>query len=249
MSVYATGDTHGEFDRFTPENFPEQAEMTQDDYLIVAGDFGGVWDNSKKERRLLDWLEALPFTILFVSGNHENFDRLRKYPVEEWHGGKIQRIRPHVIHLLRGQVFELAGYTFFTMGGARSHDIEDGILDPRAPDFEEQYWTLRRMGGRFRVNHRSWWKEEMPSQAEYEEARRNLERVGHKVDYIITHCAPSSIVDKLSGGGYTHDKLTDFFEEVMKNTQFHYWIFGHYHRNEVIDERFVLLWKQIVQII
>jgi hypothetical protein len=29
------------------------------------------------------------------------------YPIEEWNGGKIQRIRPSVIHLMRGQVFEL----------------------------------------------------------------------------------------------------------------------------------------------
>ncbi len=230
MLCYVTGDTHGDFDRFTPENFPEQAEMTRDDCTIITGDFGGIWDGSKKERRNLDRLEALPYTTLFVSGNHENFDRLRKYPVEEWHGGKIQRIRPHVIHLMRGQVFELNGRTFFTMGGARSHDIDDGILDPRAPDFEEQYWALRRMGGRFRVNHVSWWKEEMPSPAEYDEAWRNLERVGYKVDCIITHCAPSNIVDKLSDGGFTHDKLTDFLEEVKEKTQFSQWFHGHYVR-------------------
>ena len=71
---------------------------------------------------------------------------MSKYPTEEWNGGKIQRIRPHVIHLMRGQVFDLQGYSFFTMGGARSHDIEDGILNPKAPDYEEQYWALRRMG-------------------------------------------------------------------------------------------------------
>ena len=79
------------------ENFPEQAGMTRDDYVIIRGDFSGVWDGSKKEKRNLDWLESLPFTTLFVSGNHENFDRLARYPVEEWCGGKVQRIRPHVL--------------------------------------------------------------------------------------------------------------------------------------------------------
>lgn len=92
--IYATGDTHGSFQRFQPEHFPEQAGMTRDDYVIICGDFGGVWDGGKKDERNLDWLESLPFTTLFVSGNHENFDRLSKYPVEEWNGGKIQRIRP-----------------------------------------------------------------------------------------------------------------------------------------------------------
>ena len=190
--IYATGDTHGNFQRFQTQHFPEQATMTREDYMIICGDFGGVWNGSEKEAHKLDWLESLPFTTLFVSGNHENFDLLAKYPVEEWNGGKIKRIRPHVIHLMRGQVYELQGYTFFTMGGASSHDIDDGILNPDASDFEEQYWALRRMGAYFRVNHHSWWKEELPSPAEYAEARRNLERVHYDVDYIITHCAPAA---------------------------------------------------------
>ena len=43
--IYITGDTHGEFKyRFNTENFPEQREMTKDDYVIICGDFGGVWD-------------------------------------------------------------------------------------------------------------------------------------------------------------------------------------------------------------
>ena len=53
------------------------------------------------------------------------------------------------------QVFELEGYTFFTMGGASSHDISDGILDPYADDFEEQYWFMRRLRCSFRVDHHS----------------------------------------------------------------------------------------------
>ena len=42
--IYATGDTHGNFQRFAPEHFPEQAGMTKEDYMIICGDFGGVWD-------------------------------------------------------------------------------------------------------------------------------------------------------------------------------------------------------------
>lgn len=114
--IYATGDTHGNFQRFKPAYFPEQAGMSKEDYMIICGDFGGVWDGSKKEQKTLDWVESLPFTTLFVSGNHENFDLLKKYPVEEWNGGQVQAIRPHVLHLTRGQVFKLQGYTFFTMG-------------------------------------------------------------------------------------------------------------------------------------
>ena len=247
--IYATGDTHGTFERFREEYFPEQTTMTKDDYVIICGDFGGVWDGGKQENKRLDWLEQLPFTVLFVSGNHENFDLLAEYPVEDWNGGKVQRIRPHVIHLLRGQVFQLQGRNFFTMGGAQSHDIGDGILEPDAPDFEEQYWALRRMRAQFRVNHYSWWKEEMPSEEEYDQARTALNQVGWEVDYIITHCAPSSIVDYISNGAYRPDPLTDFLEEIRIQGQFQHWFFGHYHDNRKIGDQYVMLWEQIVQIL
>ena len=247
--IYATGDTHGDFRRFEPENFPEQAHMTRDDFMLICGDFGGVWFGGIRDDLNLNLLASLPFTVLFVSGNHENYDLLKRYPVEEWNGGKIQRIRPNVIHLMRGQVFELQGRSFFTMGGARSHDIDDGILNPGTPDFEEQYRTCQRMHARFRVNHFSWWEEELPCEAEYEEARKNLERVRYQTDYVVTHCAPSGIADILGGGEYEHDRLTDFLEDVREKAQFRSWLFGHYHDDRVLCGRFVLLWEQMVRVV
>ena len=104
--VFATGDTHGNFMRFSVENFPEQLKMTREDYVIITGDFGGIWCGDEKEQTALDELEALPFTLLWVDGNHENYNLLSKYPEEDWHGGRVQRIRPHILHLMRGQIFD-----------------------------------------------------------------------------------------------------------------------------------------------
>ena len=78
--LFLTGDTHGDFTRFRTDIFPEQKQMTKEDYVIVLGAFGGVWDGSKEEQYWLDWLEDKPFTTLFVSGNHENYDLLAAYP-------------------------------------------------------------------------------------------------------------------------------------------------------------------------
>ena len=71
--IYITGDCHGNFCRFEDNIFYEQGEMTKEDYVIVCGDFGGVWrkDNeSPEEAEKLDWLNDRPFTTLFVDGNH-----------------------------------------------------------------------------------------------------------------------------------------------------------------------------------
>ena len=221
--IYVTGDTHGNFRRFQPEYFPEQAGMTKNDVVIIAGDFGGVWFGDSRDDETLDWLERLPFTLAFVCGNHENYDALERYPVAEWHGSKVHRVRPHVLHLMRGQVFELESYRFFTMGGAKSHDTNH------------------------RINHISWWRQELPSDEEYSEALQNLERYNWQVDYIITHCAPTSIA--LMGSRHNEaDRLTDFLQEVRERAKYYYWLFGHYHDNKAVDEKHILLWEQIVQI-
>ena len=221
--IYVTGDTHGNFRRFQPEYFPEQAGVTKNDVVIITGDCGGVWFGDSRDDETLDWLERLPFTLAFVCGNHENYDALERYPVAEWHGGKVHRVRPHVLHLMRGQVFELESYRFFTMGGAKSHDTNH------------------------RINHISWWRQELPSDEEYSEALQNLERYNWQVDYIITHCAPTSIA--LMGSRHNEaDRLTDFLQEVRERAKYYYWLFGHYHDNKAVDEKHILLWEQIVQI-
>ena len=90
--IFVTGDCHGNFERFKPKYFPEQAQMTKRDIVICAGDFGGVWFGDGRDEAALDWLESLPFTLAFVCGNHENYDALERYPVKDWHGGMQQRV-------------------------------------------------------------------------------------------------------------------------------------------------------------
>ncbi len=63
--IYLTGDTHGEFKyRFAVAGFPEQRNMSKDDYVIICGDFGGIWEaggESKQEKYWLDWFGERPF--------------------------------------------------------------------------------------------------------------------------------------------------------------------------------------------
>lgn len=246
--IYLTGDLHGDFQRLSPERFREQEALSKEDILLACGDFGGVWYGDERDDEKLDWLESRPFTTAFVTGNHENYDALQAYPPEQWRGGAIRRIRPSVILLERGQVFKLCRKRFFTMGGASSHDIQDGILEPDDPLFRLKQRTLDARDAMYRVNHLSWWKEELPCEEEYQTARASLDSVGWEVDYIITHCCSTSVQDELSGGFYKADALTDFLEEVGQRCQFRYHFFGHYHTNRVILEKYVLLYEQIIKL-
>lgn len=219
--IYVTGDTHGDWkSRLNEYAFPEQKEMTKDDYVIILGDFG-IWDNSDRERRNLDWLNNRNFTTLFVSGNHSNYDILNGLPVEQWNGGNVNFIRSNVIHLRRGQVFDIDGITFFAFEGASSHDISDGILeigDPRIKTWKKDPDKM------FRINHKSWWKEELPSKEEMQEGINNLVNHNNEVDFILTHCASSSTAALLSAGLYKPDILTSYFEQIRMLVDYKKWL-------------------------
>ena len=245
--IFITGDCHGDYRRFNTAAFPEQKEMTKEDYVIICGDFG-FWDTSKQQENNMDWLEEKPFTTLWVDGNHENFDLLSEYPVDWWNGGKVQFVRPSIIHLMRGQIFDIGGESFFTFGGARSHDIDGGILEVDDPQLKQKQKRLNNQGVFYRINHVSWWKEEMPSQEEMTEGIDNLKQSGYKVDNVITHCCPTWLEAAFSMGMYSGDTLTDYFNTVSENVNYKHWFFGHYHDDRRFDEKHYLLYEQIVRI-
>ena len=226
--------------------------MTRDDFVIVCGDFG-LWHDNKTERWWLKWLEEKNFTILFVDGNHENFDRLySEFEVVDFHGGKAHKIRENIYHLMRGYIFDLCDKKFFAFGGASSHDIDDGILDRK--DFQSdrelvnEYNRRTRRGEMLRINHISWWKEEMPSPEEMDFGLKTLNDNKNNVDFIVSHCAPSHVAASISAGTYKPDMLTNYFETISQTVNFKKWFFGHYHNDIAVDDKYILLYDQIIRI-
>lgn len=221
--VYVTGDSHGYADHFyythgskMGQLLPQYAALTAEDVVIVAGDFGYIWDDSPSRMALLDQLEKLPFSLCFVDGNHENFDLLYSFPEENWCGGRVHRIRKNIRHLMRGEIFRIQGRTIFTFGGAGSID-KDG-----------------------RIEGLSWWSQEIPSMEEYENAWSNLDQYGHEVEYIICHTCPDFLYpymrvvgDKNAGDEY----LIGFLSRVVRESTakgFTQFLYGHWH----IDQEF-----------
>ena len=252
--IWVTGDCHGDWKRFSRDVFFEQDTMTKEDYVIVCGDFG-IWHDNTTEWRALNELNERPFTTLFVDGNHENFDRLYsdEFPIAKFHGGWVHKVRDSVLHLKRGNVYELCGKKIFAFGGARSHDIRDGIVEPTDygsdDDMYDAIKKYRSMGFQFRVNHSSWWSQEMPNEEEMEYGLKTLADNDYKVDYIITHCCPQEIASIFSFGEFEPDKLTTYFNKVSRVTDFRKWFFGHYHDNRMILDKYIMLYDQIIRIV
>lgn len=224
--IYITGDTHGDINRFSSVHIPKERTLTENDYVIVCGDFGFIWDNDATEKMWLDGLESeKKYTILFLDGNHENFHLLNQFPIEEWNGGKVHRIRRNILHLMRGQIYTIQDKTFFTMGGAYSID---------------RY---------MREEGKSYWPEELPNDNEYKEAINNFKKHNNSVDYVLTHTAPHKIIRKLSYNPDKHDiQLTEFLQWVMQDCNFRHWYFGHWHEDKKIYDNFTALFFDTVKI-
>ena len=223
--IYVTGDTHANIDigKLSTKKFPQQKNMTKDDFLIVCGDFGLVWDGSAREMWWQDWLTAKNFTTLWIDGNHENFDILREFPLQDKFGGKVREIAPDIFHLGRGQVLTIDGKKFFVMGGARSHDKE------------------------YRTEHISWWPEEIPSNEEMERGIIALDAAGWEVDYVLTHCAPRSIQTMIAEW-YENDPIVSYLERVRVDLKFKRWYFGHYHIDRQLNEQFIALYNKVAPV-
>lgn len=214
MSVYVTGDTHGyaDIEKITPSHWPESNNLTEKDTLIICGDFGFVWNNNFSDRWWQQWFLRRPYITCFSQGNHENHVLLATYPVVDFHGGKAIKINDRLYSFMQGEMYEFDGKRFFNFGKADSHDKP------------------------FRVPYESWWPEEMPSNEEYAHGIETMKVYDYKCDFIISHCAPDKIVDKISGRSYTHDKLTNFLQKkVAEEMHFGHWYFGHYHKDMDVD--------------
>ncbi len=223
--VFVTGDTHGtrDFNKI-PTALARYHGLSKDDYLIIAGDFGAIWDEGTAARDIAVY-DNLPVTVLFVDGNHENFALLSKYPEEKRFGGTVQKIGESVFHLMRGEIYQLCGKSFFIFGGGTSADKD------------------------YRIAGLSWWQEEIPDHTEIANARRNLEKVGYRVNYIITHSCDEAALREIVLAGRTWKKdvyvdnviLTDFENSVS----YDHWYFGHYHTDFDISRKKTALYHDV----
>lgn len=246
--IFVTGDTHGDFSRFSEYCFPVQKELTKEDIVIILGDFGGIWDkkSNEEEQLTLERLNNKNFTTVFIDGNHENYDRLdAEFPIINFCGGKVHQIMPTVYHLIRGEIYNFAGFHFFAFGGAASHDIQDGILDIK--DYQDNYskmiadYRLKTiLGWKLRINHISWWKQEMPSRKEMDSGINNLNKF-KEIDYVLSHSLPSHILPSI-GMQAESNSITNYFQNevvpILKRKENPVkWYSGHYHlENEVVYE-------------
>jgi len=258
--IYVAGDFHGEIDieKLNVNNFPEQKELEGTNILIQVGDFGFIWKNEEEHKRLksiyeapsiiptkkedrtekwwLNWLDKKNFFTLFIGGNHENYNRLEKYPLIDFCGGKAAQISTKVFYLQNGYIYDFDGLKFWMFGGATSIDKDN------------------------RIEGLSWWPQEIPSYSQMQFGLDQLKENNYQIDYIITHTLPKLMIERYAQsnlGGNFHEKaklnyvfpcpvssyLNNVFE-VMRG-RYKRWYAGHFHFDAPLDENITVLYQTI----
>lgn len=216
--IYICGDTHGLIDFDKLKNYFERRYASEKDVLIILGDAGIVW--GEEDCSFSEFSQLGP-TILFIDGNHENFPLLNRFPVVDIFGGKAHYLHRRIYHILRGEMLNINGLSFLCLGGATSIDKE-----MRTPGV-------------------SWWPEENITKQDMENALENAGKMNGEVDYVLTHCAPSSIVEKMFG--YLVDRDTRQLEILRGRVSFKHWFFGHYHEDKKLG-KFRCFYNEVLEV-
>ncbi|MGN1304529.1 MAG: metallophosphoesterase [Oscillospiraceae bacterium] len=217
--ICITGDMHGDISRFNDKRIKA---LKKNDVLIVCGDFGFVWDGSKREQKMLRKIGKKRFYTLFVDGCHENFDLLDRFPEADFCGGAVHRISGNLMHIKRGAVLSMQGYKFFAFGGGQTKEID------------------------IRRESHTWFEAELPDNDEIDYASENLKNAGSEIDYIITHEPPASMKEFLGFEVNQISFMHTFFDKVKTDCKFKMWFFGKAHINKIIPPKYRCLFDEVV---
>lgn len=225
--IIMVGDIHGELEFYKIERLKNI--LTKDDFVIVCGDFGCIWNGGTRDECLLNELEGYPFTTLFVDGNHENFELLYTYPIINKFKGRCRKINNHVFHLMRGEIYEIENKKIFTFGGGLSIDKAN------------------------RVEGESWWPEEIPTESEAEYAIKNLEKHNYDIDIVVTHSAPTGVIEEAMSYFMLRpspiDEYLDEIENALSQHNVDYkWYFGHFHEDMTYDNQYFGLYEDYKEV-
>ncbi len=222
--IYVTGDMHGDLERLYDKQF---RKLKKGDVLLVCGDFGYIFDGSKTEKQVINYLATRKFVTAFVEGTHDNLDTIYRCRTTVWKGGMVHRIKGNLLHLMRGQIFNIDGYTFFTFGGGESIDKD------------------------MRVESGRWWRQEEATPAEMADGARMLYEAGCAVDFIITHEPPSLVKSAMllrRGDTDRVNKLNGYLEEIGRSCSFGHWYFGSLHEDRIITEHHTCVFEKVLPV-
>jgi predicted phosphodiesterase len=218
--IWLIGDTHGSGELFANKGFPEGKDLTEDDVVIQLGDWGLVYDNpqSKEEKYWLNFVAEKPWTQLVLLGNHDYHQMVWDLPQEQKFNGTVyvdHRFGGSIWYLKTGEVYTIQDKTFLAVHGGLSIDRH------------------------LRTEGFGWWPTEMLSKDQEEDVLNSLDDVNWKVDYVLTHTCPDSVVYAFLDNPNSEkfrDPVSRFLEFIANKLEFKEWHFGHFHNSRAFED-------------
>lgn len=258
--IYFVGDTHGTMEYVEKLIKNETIEKaTENDYVIVCGDFGLPFLTSQAEG-YEKFLELKPDGVESIYDIDE--DPESGYLDPELFGIICSR---HTVDYTNAvERLNKKKYTLlFIDGNHDNHDfwgkqpVEDwhGGKVHKHPHIENCYHLMRgevydiddkkifTFGGALSIdkNFRSmgfdWWVQEEATKAEMDYALENLEKHGNSVDIVVTHTIPQSLIRELDNiKSVQNDNTARFLDIVYASIEFKHWVAGHFHMDTRIEK-------------
>lgn len=248
---FVCGDIHGSADKF--DYLISQIDNpTEDDFLICAGDVGieyggNVYGNIKRA------MKKFPGTIIVMRGNHDdrywenhvisNID----YVERGWgiicfndNDYLYQEKYPNIWYIKdEGGIYHLGYYNILFVPGAYSVD---------------KYYRLR-MG--FPYNQREQLTEEEMSCLLYNTG--NFISIGENIDFVISHTAPFKLqlyfkdlflegIDQSAVDNNMEKWLDELSKWYENSPHFKQCFFGHFHDDRIINDKYTMLYYNIVNL-
>lgn len=212
MSIFITGDTHGDFERI--DYFCEYSGTVKDDIMIILGDAGINYYLNDYDKNLKTELSMWNITFFCIHGNHEERPyEIDSYQEKQWHGGIVyyEPDYPNILFAKDGEIYDFDGKKYIVIGGAYSVD---------------KYVRLMR--------GYNWFETEQPDDEIKAYVEKQLDSVNWKVHGVLTHTVPIAYEPTwafLPGLDQNRvDKSTEeWLGEIEKRLTYERWYAGHFH--------------------
>lgn len=249
--LFVFGDMHAhksEMSYLSKSRFKEYKSLTKNDIVFFLGDFGGFFyykeyeNGFKDDKKILDNIISQKYTSVVILGNHDNYDIVEDLPIIEIFGGRMHEYSNglgSIYIAIRGEIYTFNEKKFFTFGGAKSNpenlvSLNNVINGDRLTKIKYRYGeVVGRSSYIPKISGVNYWEKELPTDTEIEYALNNLERHSYKVDYVLSHTCPLSVIRKINK--IRPDSVSEFFESILGKLKFSEWHYGHFHSNISID--------------
>jgi len=215
--VYYTGDIHGS--HFELAKFCRKMDLTEDDIIVLLGDVGANYYESRRDRKFKATLNLLGPTLFCIHGNHESRpSAIASYKTKEWNGGVVwyEEEFPNLLFAKDGEIFSIDGLQHLVIGGAYSVDL---------------YYRLSR--------GYSWWSDEQPS----DEIKAYVEAqiAANHIDIVLSHTCPFKyepieaflpMIDQST----VDDSTERWLDTIEESIEYRAWFCGHWHVDKRIDK-------------